>query len=99
MAEGASRLREAGATIAAISVDGRHDSAALARELQLGFPLLEDRDLTIARHYGVVEDGAELALPAAFVIDRAQQIRWRQVGETILSRASLDELLEAVAAL
>ena len=37
-----------------------------------------------------------MAVPAVFVVDREGVVRYRQIGESITDRSSLEELLAAV---
>jgi hypothetical protein len=42
--------------------------------------------------------GEDIAVPSVFVISRDRRIVWRQVGETPLDRADLDDVLEQLTA-
>ena len=43
--------------------------------------------------------GAELAVPATFIVRRDATIAWRYIGETQADRPSAEELLEQVRSL
>lgn len=85
-----------GVGLAAISVDTTDDSAQLARELVIDFPLLSDPGLRVALSYGVAMAGQEIAVPAVFIVLPNHQIFWARVGETIADRPSNEELLSKV---
>lgn len=80
----------------AISVDEPADSLQMARELGINFPLLWDPELEVAGDYGVAMKDKDIAVPSVFVISRTRRIVWRQVGETPLDRADLDDVLAAL---
>jgi len=65
----------------------------MARELHINFPLLWDPELATAGAYGVAMKDKDIAVPSVFVISRDRRILWRQVGETPLDRADLDDIL------
>lgn len=65
----------------------------MARELNLNFPLLWDPELAVAGAYGVAMKDKDIAVPSVFVITRDRRIVWRQVGETPLDRADLEDVL------
>ena len=96
LAKAHDEFRRHGATLVAISVDPKEDSIDLARELGIHFPLLTDPQLDIANAYGVVQEGRDLAVPAVFVIDSRQQIRWRAVAWHLANRPSTADITAAV---
>src|SRR5262245_33791291 len=61
------KLTDAGATAVAISVDPPDKGRELAEQLGLPFPLLSDPGLDVIRRWGL--ENAEVARPAAFVVD------------------------------
>lgn len=88
-------LRAEGIGIAGISVDPALDSAALAKRLDVEFPLLSDPDVQVITSYGVKMKDEVLAVPATFVIGEDRTILWRYVGESRPDRPSLDIVREA----
>ncbi len=79
--------------VVAISVDEPEASVNFAREGHIGFPLLRDADLAVAKAYGVAMKDGELAIPATFIVTRSGNIHYRKVGETQADRADFDEVL------
>lgn len=77
----------------AISADAKAEQAALASKLGLTFPLISDKDLKLAAAFGVRERGQEDALPAVFIVDQNGIVRWVRVGDNIVERVSIGELL------
>ncbi len=72
-------FRKAGIQIVAVSADPRQRSAMLAGFLRTHLPLLSDPSesllskLGLVQHYSAQPDGA---IPAFFLIDRNQRVRW-----------------------
>jgi peroxiredoxin len=89
-------LQKRGVGLAAISVDERSDSEALARSLLIGYPLLRDDGLRIATAYGVAMQGRDIAIPAVFVVLPSGVIFWKKVGESMLERPRTGQILEEV---
>lgn len=89
-------LEARGVGLAGISVDPPEDSARLARELELGYPLLSDADLRVAIDYGVAMEGRDIAVPAVFIILPDRRVFWQYVGESITDRPSDEEILRRV---
>ena len=75
-------IRELGAALVGISVDGVWCHAAFARERHLHFPLLADFEPkgAVARAYGVYRAQEGTAERALFVIDRDGVVRWSYVS-------------------
>jgi peroxiredoxin len=80
--------------LVAISVDPAADSAKLAADLGLHFPLLADADLRVASAYGVAMKGRDIAVPSVFVVRRDRSIAWSKVGEDMTDRPSASEVLD-----
>lgn len=80
----------------AISVDPPERSAALARRLGVGFPLLSDVDLKVTRAYGVEDVENGIAWPAIFIVGRGGEIEWRSLAETYTVRPVSAVVLEAL---
>jgi hypothetical protein len=77
-------LTALGVGLAAISVDGRERSAALAEQLSLPFPLLCDPAREVVRAYALLNEKEKggIAYPATFVLDRDRTVRFRSLDRT-----------------
>jgi len=93
------KFRSRDASVVAVSVDSPTDSAALAAERGLSFPLLSDRRLSTIRAYGVEDAENGIAWPAIFVVGRDGRIAWRSLSQTYKVRAAPEEILRALDAL
>lgn len=70
-------------------------------KLGLGFPLLSDEKLEVARHYDLVHGGGgsgggDVARPAEFLIDAGGTVRWVNLTGSVTVRATPDEVLAAL---
>ncbi len=86
------------AQVVAISVDAADESAKLAQELGLQFPLLSDMDLHVITAYGVAMDGRDIAVPATFIVRKDRSVAWKRVGEEMTDRPSPADILAQVRA-
>lgn len=82
-----------GAQLVAISVDPPEESAKMAGELGLRFPLLRDQDLKVASAYGVAMEGRDIAVPSTFVVRKDRTIVWKRVGENMADRPTTADVL------
>lgn len=81
--------------ILALSVDTQEVSAEFAKKYKLNFPLLEDKDLAIARQYmGVDANG--FSLPGVVLVDPDGTVALRQVGTTPGDRIYAADLLKII---
>lgn len=99
-----SEAERAGAEIVAISPDSNGQSQRLAEGLGLGFRFLADRDLALARRYGLVHEGGgpegqDIPRPATVVLDRDGVVRWFSVSRNYQVRPDPDDVLRALEAL
>lgn len=83
----------------AISVDAPEVSAKLARQAGYTFPILSDREGAAMQAYDLVHkgagiNGADVARPAEFLVDRTGTVRWRNLTEDYRVRARPEEVLE-----
>ena len=83
----------------AISVDTPTISADLARKAGYTFPILSDPDGAVIRAYGLIHEGAGIegaavARPAEFLLDRTGTVRWRNLTEDYRVRARPQQVLE-----
>ncbi len=93
-------LRGAGAEVVALSVDDRTRSDAMARDLELPFPILCDPRREVIESWGLLNRAEKggIAFPATFVIDRDRKVRFRSL-ENVGRRASAPDMLAYVRAL
>jgi peroxiredoxin len=99
-----SEAERAGVEIVAISPDPNERSQQVAEGLRLGYRFLADRDLEVARRYGLVHagggpDGRDVPRPATVVLDRDGVVRWFSVSRNFQIRPDPDDVLRAVRAL
>jgi peroxiredoxin len=71
----------------------------LARKAGYTFPILSDGKADVIRQYDLLHegagiDGADVARPAEFLVDRTGTVRWRNLTEDYRVRARADEMLE-----
>jgi peroxiredoxin len=79
-----SEAERAGVEILAISPDPNERSQQMADGLRLGYRFLADRDLGVARRYGLVHagggpDGQDVPRPATVVLDKDGVVPWLSV--------------------
>jgi peroxiredoxin len=83
-----------GISIVAISVDSPEDNRDFRGKWGITLPLLSDVDMTVISAYGLAMEGNDIAVPATFIIDSKQIIRWQHVSETQMDRPDADEVLK-----
>src|SRR5262245_66676708 len=99
-----SEAERAGVEIVAISPDSNEQSQKVADGLRLGYRFLPDRDLAVARRYGLVHprggaNGEDVPKPATIVLDRDGIVRWFSISRNVQVRPDPDDVLRAVRAL
>jgi peroxiredoxin len=99
-----SEAERAGVEILAVSPDPNERSQKLADGLRLGYRFLSDRDLAVARRYGLVHSrggpsGEDVPRPATVVVDRDGVVRWVSISSNFQVRPDPTEVLRAVRAL
>ena len=69
--------------VVAISADTSEESKALAKRVNLTFPLLSDGKAEVIRRYDLLVSGGDHNFSdiAQFLIDSSGKVRWRQFGE------------------
>ncbi len=87
-----------GATVWGISPQGVDSHEEFARKYDLGFPLLADVGLTVARQYGVSLGGVGLRR-SVFVLDGDGIVRWSQVMLVGLTFPKAETITAQLAAL
>jgi peroxiredoxin len=99
------KFNEAGIRPVAISVDPPEiNRDYMLQKSGYTFTFLSDPKLEVIGRYDLIhtgqgENGAGVARPAEFVIDRSGTVRWRKVTENLFVRARPEEILEAAKAL
>ena len=91
----------AGIEVVAISPDPSERSQQVADGLRLGYRFLADRDLAVARRYGLVHphggpDGQDVPRPATIVLDRDGVVRWVSVSRNFQVRPDPVDVLAAL---
>ena len=99
-----SEAEKSGVEIVAISPDPNEQSEKVAEGLRLGYRFLADRDLAVARRFGLVHDrggpkGQDVPRPATIVLDRDGVVRWFSVSRNFQVRPDPGDVLRAVRAL
>ena len=90
----AAAIRNAGASIVALSVDSAERSEGVRRELGLSFPILCDTSRTVVRAWDLYNprEMGGIAIPAVFVIGTDLRVRYRSIDST-RERVSTDGVL------
>ncbi len=90
----AGAIRDAGASIVALSVDSAERSEGVRRELGLSFPILCDTSRTVVRAWDLYNprEMGGIAIPAVFVIGPGLRVRYRSIDRT-RERVSTDGVL------
>lgn len=78
----------------AISADAPADREALEAKLGLGYPVVSDVDLAISEAFGVRQEGKDVPVPSAFVLDANRTILWRSVSDGIVDRPTVQAMIE-----
>jgi peroxiredoxin len=99
-----SEAERAGVEIVAISPDPGERSQKVAEGLGRGYRFLADRDLGVARRYGLVHagggpEGQDVPRPATIVLDRDGVVRWFSVTRNVQVRPDPGDVLRAVRSL
>jgi peroxiredoxin len=99
-----SEAERAGVEIVAVSPDPNEQSQKMAEGLKLGYRFVADRDLAVARRYGLVHprsgpEGQDLPRPATVVVDRDGVVRWFSVSRNVQVRPDPGDVLRAVRSL
>ena len=85
--------------VVGVSIDNVDSHLRWARELGgISYPLLADPDGSLARAYGIFDDGQKVALRATFILDRKRKIAFSSSCPLNVGR-SVSEALRMVRAL
>ncbi len=90
---GITQFIDSDAVVFGISTDSLETSKEFAESLGLEFAVLSDEDGSVARSYGVLMDGPNMAKRATFVIDREGMVLGHVVGGGEENHARLEELV------
>lgn len=85
----------------AISVDSPEVSRNLMQQAGYTFPFLSDQQAEVIRRYdllhaGAGENGADIARPAEFLVDKTGTVRWINLTENYFVRARPEDVLDKV---
>ncbi len=78
-------VQRLGGRVVAASVDSLSVSRSVASEIDLGFPILEDRNHELGSAFGIFKlpggmDMGPVDSHSIFVIDRTGHVRWKQLA-------------------
>jgi len=99
-----SEAEKSGVEIVAVSPDSNEHGQKLADGLRVHFRFVADRDLAVARRYGLVHagggpDGQDVPRPATVVLDRDGVVRWLSIARNFQVRPDPGDVLRVVRAL
>jgi peroxiredoxin len=97
-------LAARGGVLLAVSVDTPEESRALAQAEKLPFRILADTTRDVLRRYGLLHagggpGGADIAVPALFLVRPDGRIAWRHIARRVQDRADPQEIQDAIAEL
>jgi peroxiredoxin len=92
-------FNQAGIRPVAISVDSPEVSRNLMQQAGYTFPFLSDQKTEVIRRYDLLhasagENGADIARPAEFLVDRTGTVRWINLTENYFVRARPEDVLD-----
>jgi peroxiredoxin len=90
------KFADAGAIIVGISSDSTDDANKTRDKLGLNFELYSDPQLAVISQWGVEDVGANIARPAAFVVEPGGMITYKRIGKSPADQPSIDELVAAL---
>ena len=99
-----SEAEKAGVEIIAVSPDPNEQSQKLAEGLRLGYRFVADRELRVARLYGLIHkaggpEGQDVPRPATVVLDKDGVVRWFSVSPELPGAPRSGDVLRAVRSL
>ncbi len=96
-------FKAAGISIIALSVDKPEASAKTVQQNKLGFAVVSEAAEAILRSYNVYgtakHAGQVVAVPATYLVDSSQMIRYAFVNENPMVRSKPEQVLEAAKSL
>src|SRR4029450_6049084 len=99
-----SEAEQAGVEIVAISPDTNEQSQKVAEGLHLNYRFLADRDLVVARRYGLIHpgggpEGHDVPKPPTTLVDPDGTARWFKVAKNFQVRPDPGDVLKVVRSL
>ena len=96
-------IRAAGGQVVGVSTDPVATSTSVAAQLQLGFPILEDRDHVLGSGFGVFRLPSGMDMGAVdghsiFVVDASGHVAWKQLAPDSM-HVPVDQVVAAVKAM
>jgi len=93
-------IQALGAKVVAVSVDPIDQSKSLADQLQLGFPILQDRNHALGSAFGVFRlpggmDMGDVDSHSIFVIDASGHVNWKQLAPDTM-HVAVDDVVAAL---
>jgi peroxiredoxin len=87
--------------VVAVSVDTSEESARLAEELDLEFPILSDVQEEAIHTWGLVHEngkpgGGAISRPAIFLVEPEGTISWRRLTDDYRVRLRPEDVLEVL---
>lgn len=95
-------LRELGANVVAISVDGPFANKFFVQNRHLNFPVLSDYRRDVIRKYGIVMkklgplEGYDAAKRSVFILDESGRVIYRWISDNPLIEPNYDEIKDAL---
>ncbi len=95
-------IQASGGRVVAVSTDSLASSKSLASQLQLGFPILEDRDHRLGSAFDIVNLPSGMNMGpvdnhSIFVIDASGHVAWKQLAADSM-HVPVDQVVAAVKA-
>lgn len=95
-------LRELGANVVGISVDGPFANKFFVQNRHLNFPVLSDYRREVIRKYGIVMkklgplEGYDAAKRSVFILDESGRVIYRWISDNPLVEPNYDEIKDAL---
>ncbi|TMD09485.1 MAG: redoxin domain-containing protein [Chloroflexi bacterium] len=95
-----SQIQTAGAKVVGVSVDPVDQSKSVASQLNLGFPIVEDRNHALGSAFGVFRlpggmDMGPVDNHSIFVVDATGHLRWKELAPDTM-HVPVDDVLAAL---
>ena len=65
-------------------------------EMGVTFPLFSDPELTVIRSWGLLDTSAQISVPATFVVDSDNVIRFAHVGDDKADRPVVQDVISVL---
>lgn len=95
-------IKASGGRVVGVSTDSLPSSKSLASQLQLGFPILEDRDHRLGSAFDIVNLPSGMNMGpvdnhSIFVLDASGRVAWKQLAADSM-HVSVDQVVAALKA-